>query len=58
MGSSPMSPAPPAARGCWLDRSAAASDAEIFAEDFETVGIEASNFTNSQADRIAPLAGE
>jgi Flp pilus assembly protein TadD len=34
------------------------SDAQTLAEDFETVGIEASNFTNSQADRIAPLAGE
>ena len=34
------------------------SDADILAEDFATVGIEASNFTNSQADRIAPLAGE
>jgi Flp pilus assembly protein TadD len=34
------------------------SDAETLAEDFETVGIPASNFTNSQADRIAPLAGE
>ena len=34
------------------------SDAETLAEDFETVGIQASNFTNSQADRIAPLAGE
>ena len=34
------------------------SDAEILAEDFATVGIEAANFTNSQADRIAPLAGE
>ena len=34
------------------------SDAEILAEDFASVGIEASNFTNSQADRIAPLAAE
>ena len=34
------------------------SDAATLAEDFATVGIEASNFTNSQADRIAPLAGE
>lgn len=34
------------------------SDAEILAEDFASVGIDASNFTNSQADRIAPLAGE
>ena len=34
------------------------SDAEILAGDFASVGIEASNFTNSQADRIAPLAAE
>jgi Flp pilus assembly protein TadD len=34
------------------------SDAETLAEDFETVGIPVSNFTNSQADRIAPLDGE
>ena len=34
------------------------SDAAILAQDFATVGIEASNFTNSQADRIAPLASE
>jgi hypothetical protein len=34
------------------------SDAEILAEDFGSVGIEALNFTNSQADRIAPLGGE
>jgi Flp pilus assembly protein TadD len=34
------------------------SDADTLAEDFETVGIQASNFTNSQADRIAPLAAE
>ena len=34
------------------------SDAEILAEDFATVGIDALNFTNSQADRIAPLAAE
>jgi Flp pilus assembly protein TadD len=34
------------------------SDADTLAEDFSSVGIEASNFTNSQADRIAPLAGE
>jgi hypothetical protein len=34
------------------------SDAAILAEDFSSVGINASNFTNSQADRIAPLAGE
>jgi Flp pilus assembly protein TadD len=34
------------------------SDAATLAEDFATAGIEASNFTNSQADRIAPLAGE
>ena len=34
------------------------SDAETLAEDFASVGIDASNFTNSQADRIAPLAVE
>ncbi len=34
------------------------SDAEILADDFASVGIQASNFTNSQADRIAPLAAE
>jgi Flp pilus assembly protein TadD len=34
------------------------SDAATLAEDFETVGIPASNFTNSQAHRIAPLTGE
>jgi len=34
------------------------ADAKILAEDFESVGIDASNFTNSQADRIAPLAAE
>ena len=34
------------------------SDAAILAEDFATVGIDAFNFTNSQADRIAPLGGE
>ncbi len=34
------------------------SDAANLAEDFSSAGIEASNFTNSQADRIAPLGGE
>jgi Flp pilus assembly protein TadD len=34
------------------------ADAEILAEDFASAGIDASNFTNSQADRIAPLAVE
>jgi Flp pilus assembly protein TadD len=34
------------------------SDAETLAEDFASVGIDAANFTNSQADRIAPLAVE
>jgi Flp pilus assembly protein TadD len=34
------------------------SDAQILAQDFASVGIGVSNFTNSQADRIAPLAGE
>jgi len=35
-----------------------ASDATIFAEDLSTVGVDASRFTNSQTDRIAPLAVE
>ena len=35
-----------------------ASDAAIFAEDLETVGVDAFKFTNSPADRIAPLAAE
>jgi hypothetical protein len=34
------------------------SDAAILAGDFEAVGINASKFTNSQADRIAPLPSE
>ena len=34
------------------------SDAETLAEDFNSVGIDVANFTNSQADRIAPLADE
>ena len=34
------------------------SDAEIFAEDLETVGIDAFKWSNSQADRIVPLATE
>jgi tetratricopeptide (TPR) repeat protein len=34
------------------------SDAEIFAEDLETVGVDASKFIDSQNDRIAPLASE
>ena len=33
-----------------------ASDAQILAEDLETVGITSFRFTNSQTDRIAPLA--
>ncbi len=33
-----------------------ASDAQILAEDLETVGIPSFRFTNSQTDRIAPLA--
>jgi Flp pilus assembly protein TadD len=32
------------------------SDAEIFADDLKTLGIDAFRFTNSQTDRIAPLA--
>ena len=34
------------------------SDAEIFSDDLKTVGIDAFRFTNSQTDRIAPLATE
>ena len=34
------------------------SDAEIFAGDLETVGIDASKWTNSDSDRIVPLAAE
>jgi tetratricopeptide (TPR) repeat protein len=34
------------------------SDAEIFAEDLQTVGIDAFKWSNSQADRIVPLAAE
>ena len=34
------------------------SDAEIFSEDLKTVGVDAFRFTNSQTDRIAPLATE
>jgi len=34
------------------------SDVSIFASDLKTIGIDAFRFTNSQTDRIAPLAGE
>ena len=34
------------------------SDAELFAEDLESVGVSPMKWTNSQADRIAPLASE
>ena len=34
------------------------SDADIFADDLKTVGVDAFRFTNSQTDRIAPLATE
>jgi Flp pilus assembly protein TadD len=34
------------------------SDAEIFSEDLKTIGVDAFRFTNSQTDRIAPLATE
>ena len=34
------------------------SDAAIFAEDLQTIGINANNFTDSPADRIAPLLVE
>ena len=32
-----------------------ASDAELFAEDLESIGVSPMKWTNSQADRIAPL---
>ena len=35
-----------------------ASDAELFAEDLESVGVSPMKWTNSQADRIAPLTAE
>ena len=35
-----------------------ASDAAIFAQDLETLGVDAFKFTNSPADRIAPLPVE
>jgi hypothetical protein len=31
------------------------SDAELFAEDLESIGVSPMKWTNSQADRIAPL---
>jgi len=34
------------------------SDAEVFAEDLESIGVSPMKWTNSQADRIAPLAAE
>ena len=34
------------------------SDASILADDFQTVGIDAFKWSNSQSDRIAPLASE
>jgi Flp pilus assembly protein TadD len=34
------------------------SDATIFGDDLKTIGIDAFRFTNSQTDRIAPLAAE
>ena len=34
------------------------SDAELFAEDLESIGVSPMKWTNSQADRIAPLASE
>jgi len=35
-----------------------ASDAQIFGDDLKTIGVDAFRFTNSQTDRIAPLATE
>jgi hypothetical protein len=34
------------------------SDATIFADDLQTIGVEPMQWTNSQADRIAPLPAE
>jgi hypothetical protein len=34
------------------------SDADIFAEDLQTVGVDAFKWTNSASDRIVPLASE
>ena len=34
------------------------SDAEIFAEDLQSIGVSPMRWTNSQADRIAPLPAE
>lgn len=34
------------------------SDATIFADDLESIGVSPMQWTNSQADRIAPLQGE
>lgn len=34
------------------------SDAEIFAEDLQSIGVSPMKWTNSQADRIAPLPAE
>ena len=34
------------------------SDAEIFAEDLQTIGIDAAKWTNSDSDRIVPLGTE
>jgi Flp pilus assembly protein TadD len=34
------------------------SDAQIFNDDLKTIGVDAFRFTNSQTDRIAPLAAE
>jgi hypothetical protein len=33
----------------------APSDAQLFAQDLETIGVSPMKWTNSQADRIAPL---
>ena len=34
------------------------SDAEIFADDLQSIGVSPLKWTNSQADRIAPLPAE
>jgi hypothetical protein len=34
------------------------SDADLFAEDLESIGVSPMRWTNSQADRIAPLPAQ
>jgi hypothetical protein len=35
-----------------------ASDAKIFADDLRSIGVDAFRWTNSDSDRIVPVAGE